>query len=685
VLKLTDEELDSLWFERLGSTYASLDEHERAIQAFNEAKRRPSPSWNVFEGLATSLSAQGDQRGACAALKLALEGQDTEAAVDVDPARKAAAYSRLAEWQHELRERDEAIRSSKKAYELCPEDLHQYNLLKYYVLSGRNDEARTFLVEAAGDPGLHSPSRPGLIVRHIARAGSFTRYPSLYLVRRIVALVSEPECIDILLKTIAAAIKIAREEENYYECSALLICRGIAQLYDGKDDEGDDPAPGVGGGGSGGQLLHKALSSWRESYSVAAQNSLHQQSLGNVDDMREITTRLASWYLFDKLRCMVGGSSSDALGELRSLALQDKQPGRIWAAQCYLAAYYAYCAAQDQDQKSKEASASMSRDIFAPDMTVVLEMLSDGDQDNNENAFDMMFSIFLHTGDDVNALAALLFLPMDIPRRNLKDVLTELLKYPGGTQTDIEKEVARDILGLLETEEIVNYDDDGRETYDVVVRLISKAEGLQWHATKPEGPQQQQGNDEDGQQGNDEDGQQEPEEKPEEIADGVPDELEKEPRQVAHERAINILKRLKVVLGNAWSFVCDDCQTKWNFDNSMRTCRFCHNKGLCQTCFEALQTTRSPGGGHRGNKNTLLCGPDHEWLVLPSWDAKRWAESFNKRVRRVDVGSVEQPRGGETVVVDGESTEGDYDTMSASSWLKEIAAKWGFNQDEWDL
>ncbi|KAK4151597.1 hypothetical protein C8A00DRAFT_35745 [Chaetomidium leptoderma] len=692
VLRPTDEQLDSLWFERLGSAYANIHAHEKAVEAFIEAKRRPSPSWDVFEGLAKSLSAQNNQRGACDVLKLALEGQDPdmEAAVDVDTAQRAVAYSRLAEWHHELRE-PEAIRFSEKAYELCPDDQqHQYSLLRSYVLFGRDTEARALVVEAAGSQGLyqatgHRMSRLGLMLRYITGAESFTRYPSLYIFCRIVTLVSEPECrhvLSTLLHDITASIESAREEENNYERSALLICQGVAQLHDGKDDDDDD---GPVSGGSGGQLFRAVLSSWRESYLVA-KNNPHMQSGQAVDDLCELSTRLASWYLFEKLRHLVRGSASSViiLGELERFVSQHTQAGRISAAQCYLASIYAYYAARDQeDHESKDRLASKSRGIFASYMATVLGMLSDGDLDNNGHAFSMMYSVFLHTGDAANALAAMLlvFIPRNIPRRHLKNVLMELLGGPEGTQTDVQGEVANEIIGLLEeTDDNLDDDnDDSAEAYRAVVQLVSKVKELHQRATKPEGGQQQQQQQQQ-QEGSKEDGQQEPpqEQQEEATTDDVPTGGEMEPRLLAYAGAIDILERLTKVLNKTWLYWCDHCQATWDFGNSMRACRFCHDAGLCQTCFEALQTETAgggaQGGGHGGGhyRNRLLCGPHHEWLVLPRWDAKLWAESFHTKVR-----------------VHG-SIEGDYSTVSASSWLRGIAKKWGFSHEDgdqvvWDL
>jgi hypothetical protein len=312
-------------------------------------------------------------------------------------------------------------------------------------------------------------------------------------------------------------------------------------------------------------------------------------------------------------------------------------------------------------------------------MATALEMLSDGDQDNNNDAFSMLHEILLHTGDAANALAALLLVQRDIPMRHLKGVLTELLlKGPEGTLTDVEEEVATEILGLLKTDENMNDDNDrGVETFHAVEQLLSKVKELHGHAAGSEGRQQQQQQ----QQGNDEDSKQESlQKKPEKPSDNAPVvKDEKDPRLRAYAAATEMLERLVMMLNNTWYYECDNCRANWDFSNSMYACRFCHDAGLCQTCFEALQTETAGargGGGHRANRNRLLCGPHHEWLVLPRWDARQWAESFNKKVRVY--GSVAQPGG-------GEAAEGVYSTVSASSWLRSIAKEWGFEQEDWDL
>jgi tetratricopeptide (TPR) repeat protein len=693
-LRLADEDLDSLWFERLGSTYASLDEYPAAVEAFSQAKLRPSPSWNVFDGLATSLSEQLDLRGACAALELALEGQSPEAAIDVDTKQRAKAYGRLADWHYELREPDAAIQFSKKAHDLCPDDaLHQYNLLKYYVLFGRDDEASPLVVEAARMAGIfaatgHQMSRLGLILRHFASAERFARYPPLYVFGRILVLVAEADCISILLDDIKAAIDCAREEKEHYERSALLICQGIAQFHH------HQLAAAQGGGGSddsADQHLREALSSWRESC-VVAQNNPYEHSSWFAAEICDLATWLAGWHLFDELRKLMGcgptvnlaaaihtahdteqqqtnnalkesatGTKKNAdqldgeirtrVDELESLVLQYKQPGRISPMQCYLASYYAV-----------HGQVPKARAVFTSDMATVLAMLSDGDQGNNEVAFGMMIPILRHTGDDVNALAALLLTPRDLPRQHLKDVLAEVLAGPEGTQTDIEKEVVEEMLGLLETDDLK----DELDTDQAVAQLISKVKEL--YSTEAKMQQQEV-------KASDEDGGQELQEKPEDTVDEVKKEKEKTLRVQAYKAATEILERFATVLGRRWSYRCDGCYTKhWDFNNAMHACRFCYDTAFCQTCLEALQAP----GGHRGRNARQICGPDHEWLTLPRWDAKRWAETFAKTVRvprtRVHDGSV-----------DAQSTEGDYDVVSASSWLRTIVDDWGLKQEDWDF
>ncbi|KAK4441967.1 hypothetical protein QBC34DRAFT_457327 [Podospora aff. communis PSN243] len=627
VLGLKQEDLDSIWHERLGDTYASLGLHVQACEQYLSAQALPNPSFTAYLHMASSLGSRGRISEANSILENALKRP--EISRTLTEKEFVSSYSYIAEGYALLWRPEQAISACKIALELQPDDGHCRCLLfTYYTKFKRHQDAQELLVAAAkhmcectttGRPRSQLAALLDSLVGVEHHRGTVT-------VAYILGVASQAGFFDTLLHDLETAIDAARMQNRHYERAALLLYHGIARFYRYRSD------PSAGNAAAD---IARALSLWKESFRLAQQYMVQQKCA--MTEVCKHVSLFQSWYHFDQLMNtktsmksqnprVVDHETQDHLAKLEELVKTDNKRqgcgccGSFSPAEAYLASYHA-----------AQGNTAKARETLAAEMNRVLGMLSDGNGRNDLVALSLLHSILLHAGDMDNAVAAVCLMTFStVPARSVKDILWELTlgSKPQGVPTKEETESAMAITSLCEEQLQATPEDD---TLQHIKRVHGKINNL----------------------------------------------IETSPDNKHYPRIRDTLVAVEDAIASGTYYTCDNCQVAWNFDHSLYACRYCYDVAFCRTCLDALKGTGRKGGRQQQQQMALFCGPNHNWLEMPRWDAKRWADAFGKMARI--------PRAKGRDQGDGPGGEEGYELLGASAWLSRVVTDWGLKDEEWDL
>ncbi|KAF5558688.1 Nacht tpr domain-containing protein [Fusarium phyllophilum] len=590
ILRVTEEQ--SLWYERVGETARKVDEFDYAIAMFFKATKMPGVSWTCYKGLAQSYYQAGKLKDACASQKKALETLSD--AKELYPDETWALDMDLGKWYFELKEPDQATVYYEKALEARQADETYYRVLEANLTSQSNDRTLD-LVESMShqtstDDGI---SRLGSALLLMAtEEDTYERYFTSLL--SLTA--ARDGMLGMVLKAMDEAIQLAADRELLFERSALRLYKGLAIYYYGH--EADE------------NRLTSAVRLWEECHSDARKVI---EETGTYVQWKwmwlggQVISGIVRHYFKEATAANTEASAFGKLGEITIGYRISYDDNRVSPAESYMGAY-----------EVLQGNLTAARAHFRKNMLTAHEMLSDDTEENDADAFFVLFQCLLHTGDDVNALIAFeLTGPIEKTvemrlgdiRGEDKVAATELLEFVKEKFSSSDSAPTRYMVVLDELQRRMNPEDDKdektatTESYQRIYSLLV--------AKRP--------------------------------ASGDGD----DPNQLPYEITYS-----DIVIN--WRYFCNgNCGGAWDFETDINICKYCWDTPFCQNCLPLLQ---------QGTSKMLACDAGHKWLHVPRWNLR---ESTGLRDGTVMMG-------GE--IVDGRHVGGQ--RVKIKEWLSTIWKEW---------
>ncbi|KAG5763416.1 hypothetical protein H9Q72_008480 [Fusarium xylarioides] len=590
ILRVTEEQ--SLWYERVGETARKVDEFDYAIAMFLKATKIPGVSWTCYKGLAQSYYQAGKLKDACASQKKALETlTDLK---EPYPDEMWALNMDLGKWYFELKEPDQATVYYEKALEARQADETYYRVLEANLTSQSNDRTLD-LVESMS----HQTSTDGGISRLASALLLMATEEDTYE-RYFTSLISLTAARDgmlgMVLKAMDEAIQLAADRELLFERSALRLYKGLAIYYYGHEAD-ENP-------------LTSAVRLWEECHpdarKVIEETGTYVQWkwmwLGG-----QVISGIVRHYFKEATEVNTEASAFGKLGEITIGHRISYDDNRVSPAESYMGAY-----------EVLRGNLTAARAHFRKNMLTAHEMLSDDTDENDADAFFVLFQCLLHTGDDVNALIAFeLTGPIEKTvemrlgeiRGEDKVAAMELLEFVKEKFSSSDSAPTRYMAVLDELQRRINLEDDKdektatTESYQRIYPLLV--------AKRP--------------------------------ASGDGD----DPKQLPYEITYS-----DIVIN--WRYFCNgNCGGAWDFETDINICKYCWDTPFCQNCLPLLQ---------QGTSKMLACDAGHKWLHVPRWNLR---ESTGLRDATVMMG-------GE--IVDGRHVGGQ--RVKIKEWLSTIWKEW---------
>ncbi|EWG48923.1 hypothetical protein FVEG_08568 [Fusarium verticillioides 7600] len=589
ILQVTEEQ--SLWYERIGETARKVDEFDYAIAMFLKATKMPGVSWTCYKGLAQAYYQAGKLKDACASQKKALE-----ALSDVKESYSGAIWALnmdLGKWYFELKEPDQATIYYEKALEASQADETYYRVLEASLTSQSNDRTLD-LVESMShkmstDCGI---SRLGsTLLLMAAEEETYERYFTSMLSLTD----SRDGMLGMVLSAMDEAIQLAADRELLFEKSALRLYKGFALYYYGKEAD-EDP-------------LASAVRLWEECHSDARKVI---EETGTYVQWKwmwlggQVINGIVRHYFKEATTENTEASAFGKFGEITVGHRISYDDNRVSPAESYMGAY-----------EVLQGNLTAARAHFRKKMLTAHEMLSDDTDENDADAYFVLFQCLLHTGDDINALIAFeLTGPIEKTvemrlgeiRGEDKFAATELLEFVKEKFSPSDAAPIRytAVLEELQRRTHLEHDKDENaaitESYERIYSLLVQKRPA---AEDGNGPNQ-----------------------PYEITYG------------------------DIVIN--WRYYCNgNCGRTWDFETDINICKYCWDTPFCQNCLPLLQ---------QGTSKMLACDASHKWLHVPRWNLR---ESTGLRDGTVMMG-------GE--IVDGQRIGGQ--RVKIKEWLSTIWKEW---------
>ncbi|KAG5785770.1 hypothetical protein H9Q73_000625 [Fusarium xylarioides] len=590
ILQVTGEQ--SLWYERVGETARKVDEFDYAIAMFLKATKMPGVSWTCYKGLAQSYYQAGKLKDACESQRKALETLSDMK--EPYPDEIWALNMDLGKWYFELKEPDQVTVYYEKALEARQADETYYRVLEANLTSQSN--GRTLdLVESMS----HQTSTDG----GISRLGSALLLMATeedtyerYFTSLLSLTAARDGMLGMVLKAMDEAIQLAADRELLFERSALRLYKGLAIYYYGHEAD-ENP-------------LTSAVRLWEECHpdarKVIEETGTYVQWkwmwLGG-----QVISGIVRHYFKEATEVNTEASAFGKLGEITIGHRISYDDNRVSPAESYMGAY-----------EVLRGNLTAARAHFRKNMLTAHEMLSDDTDENDADAFFVLFQCLLHTGDDVNALIAFeLTGPIEKTvemrlgeiRGEDKVAAMELLEFVKEKFSSSDSAPTRYMAVLDELQRRINLEDDKdektatTESYQRIYPLLV--------AKRP--------------------------------ASGDGD----DPKQLPYEITYS-----DIVIN--WRYFCNgNCGGAWDFETDINICKYCWDTPFCQNCLPLLQ---------QGTSKMLACDAGHKWLHVPRWNLR---ESTGLRDATVMMG-------GE--IVDGRHVGGQ--RVKIKEWLSTIWKEW---------
>ncbi|KAF5646220.1 Nacht and tpr domain protein [Fusarium sp. NRRL 52700] len=590
ILQVTDDQ--SLWYERVGETARKVDEFDYAIAMFLKAINMPGVSWTCYRGLARSHYQSGNLKDACASQKKALEIlYDLK---EPSPGDIWATNMDLGKWYFELKQPDQATAYYEKALEAKPADEAYYRILEANLTSKSNDRTMDLVESMSHETSTKDGiSRLGSALLLIATdEDTYERYFTSLL-----SLTDSREgMLRMVLNAMDEAIQLAADKELVFEQSALRLYKGLALYYYGKEA---DENPSI-----------SAVRLWEECHSDARKVI---EETGTYVQWKwmwlggQVISHIVCHFFKEATAANTEASAFEKLGEITVGHRISYDDNRVSPAESYIGAY-----------ETLRGNSTAARAHFRKNMLTSHEMLSDDTDENDADAYFVLFQCLLHTGDDINALIAFeLTGPIEKTvemrlgeiRGEDKAAATELLEFAKKKFSPRDAAPTRYTAVLDELQRRIHLgteEDEKTTTTECYQRIYS--------ALAEKRPAVGDGNDSSQQQ-----------------------------YEITYS---------DIVIN--WRYYCNgNCGGTWDFETDINICKYCWDTPFCQNCLPLLQ---------QGKSKMLACDAGHKWLHVPRWNLR---ESTGLRDGTVMMG-------GE--IVDGRHVGGQ--RVKIKEWLSTIWKEW---------
>ncbi|EXK28358.1 hypothetical protein FOXG_09940 [Fusarium oxysporum f. sp. lycopersici 4287] len=589
ILQVTDEQ--SLWYERVGETARKVDEFDHAIAMFLKATKMPGASWTCHRGLAHSYHQAGKLNDACVSQKKALE--ILYELKEPHPHDIWVTNMDLGKWYFELKERDQATIYYEKALEAKPADEAYYRILEANLTSQSN--GRTLdLIETMSHETSTNGGTSLLGSALLLMATDEDTYEK-YFTSLLSLTSSRHGMLGMVLSAMDEAIQLAADKELLFERSALRLYKGLALYYYGNEAD-ENP-------------LTSAVRLWEECHSDARKVI---EETGTYVQWKwmwlggQVISDIVCHYFKEATAANTEASALAKLGEITIGHRISYEDNRVSPAESYMGAY-----------ETLQGNFTAVRAHFRKNMLTAHEMLSDDTDENDADAYFVLFQCLLHTGDETNALIAFeltgpiektIEMRLGEIRGEDKAAATEILEFakekfspndaaPTRYTAVLDELQRRMDLGNVESEKTIT-----NETYQRLHSLLAQKRP----ATEDgDGPNQ--------------------------------------PYEITYsDMVIN------------WRYFCNgNCGGTWDFETDINICKYCWDTPFCQNCLPLLQ---------QGTSKMLACDAGHKWLHVPRWNLR---ESTGLRDGTVMMG-------GE--IVDGRHVGGQ--RVKIKEWLSTIWKEW---------
>ncbi|RKK88311.1 hypothetical protein BFJ69_g167 [Fusarium oxysporum] len=589
ILQVTDEQ--SLWYERVGETARKVDEFDHAITMFLKATKMPGAPWTCHRGLAHSYHQAGKLNDACVSQKKALEL--LYEVKEPHPHDIWVTNMDLGKWYFELKEPDQATVYYEKALEAKSADEAYYRILEANLTSQSN--GRTLdLIETMS----HETSTNGgtsLLGSALLLMATDEDTYERYFTSLLSLTASRHGMLGMILSAMDEAIQLAADKELLFERSALRLYKGLALYYYGNESD-ENP-------------LTSAVRLWEECHSDARKVI---EETGTYVQWKwmwlggQVISDIVCHYFKEATAANTEASSLEKLGEITIGHRISYEDNRVSPAESYMGAY-----------ETLQGNFTAARAHFRKNMLTAHEMLSDDTDENDADAYFVLFQCLLHTGDDTNALIAFeltgpiektIEMRLGEIRGEDKAAAREILEFakekfsqndaaPTRYTAVLDELQRRMDLGNVESEKTIT-----NETYKRLYSLLAQKRP----ATEDrDGPNQ--------------------------------------PYEITYS---------DIVIN--WRYFCNgNCGGAWDFETDINICKYCWDTPFCQNCLPLLQ---------QGTSKMLACDAGHKWLHVPRWNLR---ESTGLRDG--------------TVMMGGESVDGRHvggQRVKIKEWLSTIWKEW---------
>ncbi|KAI4239674.1 MAG: hypothetical protein LQ352_007783 [Teloschistes flavicans] len=374
---------DSLYYERLGQTYLSQNEHDCSIEAFLKAKDLPNSSWTVPQGLAEAYAASDKKDLAVKERELvtnSLRSQESSTGQINDLVINIFDSAML---HKDLGHTAEAIDCLREAIRLDPSDYQSlYELLILLIASNAEPEALTILNEMNAEPAKEPKlTRLGsMFIEMVEQTQSsvdfehFERFEIIFQVTRYDSL------FNAILQTLARTITFKQESTPSSTTTVIQLCLvyGVA----------------LAGYSTQEQRLESAMDQWRNGYELGLRSQIEEDWYW----ASEAATRIFNLHFLKANSPQRSADETESKSTELQTMMERMQMRSIFNGeklQRRLASFYGLIGKQEA-----------ARQLLQNQLKSGIDLLSDDDTGNDEMGYCYIARVLMHTGDHLNALSA---------------------------------------------------------------------------------------------------------------------------------------------------------------------------------------------------------------------------------------------------------------------------------------
>ncbi|KFY11729.1 hypothetical protein V492_04296 [Pseudogymnoascus sp. VKM F-4246] len=642
-----DDELDSLWYERLAEAAATRDSKADTVMHFYQhAIKKVAPSWLCHRGLGVAYFGQDEIETAIDHMKLALEEAEKDGATP-KPAEKDVAELHLLLGQYN----DEAgndnaaathysyVRESKDPAQAKEGELgYLKSVLRFQDAEEMRGLLETTLATEDGKGRMVS------IMKTIAGDADHD-----YLISKIFTVAKgHPDLVKGILRAMEKATADPAEREDRIaemaeddrfaedEVRGVLLCdRGFA-VYTYKESPNDI------------EPIGEALRLWRKSRSLLS-------NLGGRNALiahNHATAALAQYYF----QRMMEGNHFGHIDALKGLV---DAKSDIWTSEAvgFLGVLYAL--------RGEELQA---REVLMPFMRLAFQILLDDIPWNDDNGFWTIYNMLSQYQDFENAVVALSL-------RGQPDLVTDALYFePKDIVIDdsMNKERVLDFVTNLARGAIqaakIQFPDSSQQIQRIKaakehVDNLAAAAMTEPKSVTDGGHSEAEGSEFQGEHN-------------EETVRGLETAL-------AHKLLCDKLSYLQQVHeteidpDDVRYLICDGrnpdgkrCENITDFKNEFYHCIYCSDRDFCQECLKRL---RFPDSG----ADIMVCNAKHRWLIMPPMGVDTYV---GPRAKSVPVPrEVRAVEGDESLLTICYGKDGDIEEIMVEAWKETLAAEWNIS------